>query len=95
MKSILLLSIAVATAFAFASCADQETTATTSKPASEQESYPLTTCVVSGKKLGSMGDPHVIEHEGTTVKFCCDQCVPTFNKDPEKYIAKIKAAKPE
>ncbi len=31
--------------------------------------YPLKVCVVSGEKLGSMGNPHVIKHEGTEVQF--------------------------
>jgi len=26
--------------------------------------YPLTTCIVSGEKLGGMGDPYVFVHEG-------------------------------
>ncbi|MDA7880869.1 hypothetical protein N9A94_01015 [Akkermansiaceae bacterium] len=52
--------------------------------------YPLDTCVVSGKKLGSMGDPFVITHEGIEVRFCCDGCLPTFKKEPAKYLAKLK-----
>lgn len=59
------------------------------KPA---DTYPLTTCVVSGEKLGDMGEPHVIVHEGTTVKFCCKSCLKDFNEDPAKYIAMIKEA---
>jgi len=54
--------------------------------------YPLDTCVVSGEKLGSMGDPVVVQHDGVEVKLCCQGCVKTFNKDPEKYVAKVKAA---
>jgi len=56
------------------------------------DTYPLTTCVVSGEKLGEMGEPHVIVHEGTTVKFCCKSCLKDFNEDPAKYIAMIKEA---
>lgn len=57
-----------------------------------KQAYPLDVCVVSGEKLGSMGEPHVITHDGTEVKFCCDNCVPKFTADPAPYIAKIKAA---
>jgi hypothetical protein len=55
--------------------------------------YPLDTCVVSGEKLGAMGDPVVIQHEGKEVRFCCSQCVGEFNKDPAKHLAVIEAAR--
>jgi len=58
--------------------------------AKEESSYPLDTCVVSGEKLGSMGEPFIITHEGTEVRFCCDSCVPEFKKDPAKYLAKLQ-----
>ncbi|MEZ5387966.1 MAG: hypothetical protein R3F13_20865 [Prosthecobacter sp.] len=60
--------------------------------ATAKDTYPLDVCVVSGEKLGSMGEPHVITHEGVEVRFCCDHCVPKFNADPATYIAKIKEA---
>jgi hypothetical protein len=53
--------------------------------------YPLQTCVVSGAKLGSMGDPVVHVHEGQEVKFCCSHCVDSFKEDPAKYLAKMEA----
>ncbi len=53
-------------------------------------SYPLTTCVVSGEKLDSMGEPHVFTHEGTEVRLCCKSCLDDFNKEPAKYMAKLK-----
>ena len=53
----------------------------------------LTTCPVSGDKLGGdMGKPVVIVYQGQEVKFCCPDCKPEFDKDPAKYIAKIRAA---
>ena len=73
----------------FASCGDNEETAKESGSEKAADSYPLTTCVVSGEKLGAHGDPHVIQHEGTTVKFCCEPCVDDFNKEPAKYLAKL------
>ena len=54
--------------------------------------YPLTTCLVSGEELDSMGDPVVIIHQGREIKFCCDKCVPKFRQDPAKYLAKLAAA---
>lgn len=54
--------------------------------------YPLATCVVSGEKLGSMGAPKRIVHQGQEVKFCCADCVKKFNSDPQKYMRAIAAA---
>jgi len=54
--------------------------------------YPLTTCVITGKPLDSMGGPVTIVHEGTEVKFCCQGCVGAFRRDPAPHLAKIKAA---
>ena len=60
------------------------------KPATD---YPMDTCVVSDEKLGEMGKPHKLEYEGQTILFCCKNCVKKFNKDPQKYLAKIEAAR--
>ncbi len=46
-------------------------------------------CPVSGEKLGSMGDPYVLEYEGKQIKLCCDGCKDDFLKEPAKYLAKI------
>ena len=43
-------------------------------------------CIVSGNKLGSMGTPVSIVHEGREIKFCCSPCIKKFNKSPEKYL---------
>lgn len=52
----------------------------------------LTTCPVSGDKLGEMAPPTVIVYKGQEVKLCCSDCKKDFDKNPEKYIAKIRAA---
>jgi len=51
--------------------------------------YPRSTCVISENPLGVMGPPFIIQHHGTEVRFCCEECVKDFNKDPEKYLKKI------
>ena len=56
------------------------------------DSYPLTTCVVSGEKLDEMGKPVVLNYQGTEVRFCCKDCIAKFQKDPAKYLAKLKSA---
>jgi len=53
--------------------------------------YPLSTCPVSGAKLGAMGEPVVYLHHGREIRFCCKGCVPKFKKDPDKYLRKIDA----
>ena len=52
----------------------------------------LTTCPVSGEKLGEMGKPFTFTYKDQEVKLCCKGCKKDFDKDPEKYIAKIRAA---
>jgi len=100
MKTTPCVPAIAAIALLTASCGEKTVT-TADMPAPEPaaeavaastDTYPLTTCVVSGEKLGGMGEPHVIVHEGTTVKFCCKSCLKDFNEDPAKYIAMIKEA---
>ena len=58
----------------------------------QKTGYKLTTCVVSGEKLGGeMGDPidHVFGNR--LVRFCCKSCVKDFGKDPLKYLALLDA----
>ncbi|OJV10746.1 MAG: hypothetical protein BGO12_01100 [Verrucomicrobia bacterium 61-8] len=55
--------------------------------------YPLTTCVVSGEGLDSMGKPVVFVYEGQEVKLCCKKCKTSFDKDPAKFIKQIQDAK--
>lgn len=53
------------------------------------DSDPLSTCVVSGEALGSMGQPIIIHQEGVEVRLCCKGCVKKFNADPAKYLEKL------
>jgi|SRR5579859_7627050 len=52
----------------------------------------LTTCPVSGDKLGEMGDPYVFVYKGQEVKLCCPNCKKDFDKEPAKYLKKIQEA---
>ncbi len=58
----------------------------------EPAPYSLTTCVVSGDKLGAMGSPVTIMYHGEEVRFCCHDCVASFHENPTKYLAKLKEA---
>jgi len=69
--------------------ADQNTnTNAVSKP----KPYPLKTCVVSGDKLGEMGNPYVFVYKGREIKLCCKGCLKDFKKDPAKYVKQLDAA---
>ena len=70
-----------------AACKEKPPTTGESSPGPRP--YTLKTCLVSREELGSMGDPIVIVHEGQQIKFCCDSCLPKFEKDPAKYLAKL------
>ena len=53
----------------------------------------LATCPVSGDKLdGDMGKPFTFTYKDQEVKLCCKSCKKDFDKDPQKYIDKIRAA---
>lgn len=93
MNIVIPLSIA---SILLASCkpAGSESKATDGSAASSVANeaaipYPLDTCLVSGEKLGEMGAPHVIIHEGREIKFCCKSCVPKFEKEPSKYLTRL------
>lgn len=84
--SSLLASAALAAGTCSGRAADGETAPAGTKP------YPLTTCVVSGEKLGTMGKPFVHQFEGREVQFCCKACLKEFNKDAQKFLKKLDAA---
>ncbi|MCK6480252.1 MAG: hypothetical protein HUU06_00600 [Planctomycetaceae bacterium] len=69
------------------------TTAAELKPMQPSASYPLKTCVVSGDPLAEMGGPIAFDYGGTEIQFCCQGCIKTFKKDPEAFMAKVRAAK--
>lgn len=79
MKTIMTL---MATAF-LASCAGTAGSAEGVKP------YPRNTCIVTDNKLGSMGTPITKVYADQEVKFCCKPCIAKFEKDPQKYLAKL------
>ena len=63
--------------------------------------YTLTTCIVSGDKLGGdMGAPYVFIYKdkkikndpGREIKFCCKSCLKDFNKDTAAFLKKIDEA---
>ncbi len=61
--------------------------------------YPLDVCLVTGLKLGSMGEPPSLIYQGQQFKFCCGACPPKFDKDPAMFLQKLsvltKSAAPQ
>jgi YHS domain-containing protein len=84
MKTIKILTAIALTIPFLAGAADEKT----EKP----KPYPLKTCVVSGEKLGEMGDPYVFTYQGREIKMCCKGCLKDFNKEPAKYIKQLEEA---
>lgn len=80
-----LIAIAAVTMFGLAGVSRADDHA---KPAL----YPLTTCFISGDKLGEMGKPVVFTYEGQEIKLCCKDCKKKFDKDPAKYMKDFQAA---
>lgn len=54
--------------------------------------YPDDTCLVTGNRLGSMGAPVTRVYGNQQVKFCCQPCVARFEKDPQRYLARLGRA---
>lgn len=86
LRSLLVavLFVCVGTAALTAAAADTNTV--------KLKPYTLKTCIVSGDKLGEMGDPFVYAYKGREIKFCCKGCLKDFNKDPARYIKLIDEA---
>lgn len=55
--------------------------------------YPLQTCLISGEKLGEMGQPVTYVYEGQEYKFCCKSCLKKFEADPAKYAKELSKSK--
>ena len=68
------------------------TVALPSLKAADPIPYPLTTCVISGDKIGEMGKPFVFVYEGQEVKLCCKDCKKKFDADPAAAMKKIQEA---
>ncbi len=55
--------------------------------------YPADHCVMSGNKLGTMGEPVNYIFANRLIRFCCTDCIKSFRKDPLKYTAMLDALK--
>ena len=73
-------------------CVGSGAAADAATPPVKAKPYTLTTCIVSGDKLGTMGEAVVVVREGREIKFCCKGCIKDFDKDPAKFLKKIDEA---
>jgi len=58
----------------------------------QRKDYPLTTCIVAGGELGSMGEPSEMVVAGRLLRFCCAKCHPKVEADPLRYLRIIDEA---
>jgi YHS domain-containing protein len=52
----------------------------------QQPDDEMVKCPVSGEKIKKSEAKGTYEYKGETYYFCCDNCIESFKKDPEKYI---------
>lgn len=65
------------------------TTAPTTMPTTQAAAPINKFCAVQGE--GNPIDPSVtVEYDGKVIGFCCEECIPDFKKDPEKYMKNLK-----
>ena len=91
MKTTILITL-LAALIGLSSCATtsgDSQAGTSGVTGSGVKPYPKDVCIVTGNKLGSMGDPVTMNHKGQEVKFCCKPCVKKFQADPDKYLASL------
>ncbi len=51
--------------------------------------YPLENCVVSNDKIDPQVPPLI--YNGQEYRFCCRGCIKKFNREPDKYAARLLA----
>jgi hypothetical protein len=59
----------------------------------QKASYPLDTCLVSGEKLGSMGEPIDYLYGTRLYRLCCAVCKKEISKHPYAMVAMVEAAR--
>ena len=83
---------AIIAAFLLAGCGQKP-----APPAAPQTPTPSaaapaqTVCPVMG---GAIDKSIYVDYKGERVYFCCQSCIATFNKEPEKYLAKMRPQTP-
>src|SRR5215217_3580922 len=69
--------------------ADKPTTAPSTTPSTQAAAGPVNKkCPVSGDPIDPKGQ--TFTYKGKKIGFCCDECIDSFKKEPEKYAKDIK-----
>lgn len=89
MKSAIAMAVALLICSA---CGSEQKTSQQAPAGANVKAYPVDWCIVTGEKLGSMGDPVIKTYQGQEVKFCCKYCIEEFEKTPALYLARIDSA---
>lgn len=94
MKTKMILVAGTALSLALASCSSTTVDPhaghdMSSMSAASVKPYTSDKCIVTDNKLGSMGDPISMVHNGQEVKFCCKPCIAKFKANPDKYFANL------
>lgn len=55
----------------------------------QRADYSRGTCLVSGQKLGAMGDPAEIVVANRLVRLCCAGCIKKVRKEPARFLAML------
>jgi YHS domain-containing protein len=92
MKNILRIKVVAISLLLTNAGLNAQTSQVAGSSAKQARPYPMNTCLVSGGKLGSMGEPSVHIHKGQEIKFCCQGCLNPFLQDTGKYLKKVKEA---
>jgi YHS domain-containing protein len=92
MKTLKMLAALTLTVPLFALPMTSRAADTNAAAATPPKPDKLTTCPVSGDKLGEMGKPYVFVYQGQEVKLCCSGCKKDFDKNPAPYLKKIQDA---
>ena len=81
-QSILLLGTVTVL---LAGCSSETTSSEAAMP------YPLDVCIVTDETIGADPNmkPYTFVYEGQEVKLCCKSCQKDFDRDPQKYLAKL------
>jgi YHS domain-containing protein len=88
LRRIILLTAVVVIGLGLIGCKkkEQPTPAKPKAAASAVTEVEQTVCPVTGEKI----DKNIfVEYKGKKVYFCMESCKTAFEKDPEKYIAKL------
>lgn len=58
----------------------------------QRDDYPMDTCIISGGRLGGMGEPYELVIANRLIRLCCEGCEGKVMAAPAEHIATLDAA---